>query len=331
VVPHRDILGGMVRIFAGCILLVVGGCGDDDSGGHVYDAAVDGVDALVAAGPHYHYVIDKVILPMTNTQARQYGLDLNGDATVDNQLGLVVATLASMGIDAQTPTTQSIDRGEADILVDHQTPDFTSAVGAGFTTYDGTNPSPGPCAGSTDIVCRHHLDGTGHFDLSQVSTDVPLVGPIVGGVYAGGPGHLTLRMPFLGGIPVQITLLGARAKLASTTATTITTGVIGGAVTSMDVNFAIVPSMQARYTGTVARDCTALTSPPACGCASPSEGKTLLGLFDVSPKDCSITVDEIRNNSLIVSLLAPDLTIEGQQAVSIGFGFTAVGATFIAP
>jgi hypothetical protein len=41
-----------------------------------------------------------------------------------------------------------------------------------------------------------------------------------------------------------------------------------------------------------------------------------------------ITLDEIRNNSLIQSLLAPDVTLEGQPALSLGFGVTAVKAAF---
>jgi hypothetical protein len=47
--------------------------------------------------------------------------------------------------------------------------------------------------------------------------------------------------------------------------------------------------------------------------------------------DCMITVDEIKNNSLIVSLLAPDVTVEGMQALSLGVSVHAVVATFSGP
>ena len=60
-------------------------------------------------------------------------------------------------------------------------------------------------------------------------------------------------------------------------------------------------------------------------------GKTILGLFDTTPKDCMVTVDEIKNNSLIVSLLSPDVTVDGKMALSLGIKATAVKATYTAP
>ena len=38
-----------------------------------------------------------------------------------------------------------------------------------------------------------------------------------------------------------------------------------------------------------------------------------------------------KGNSLIMSLFAPDLTIDGMPALSVGVTVTAVGATFTAP
>ena len=53
----------------------------------------------------------------------------------------------------------------------------------------------------------------------------------------------------------------------------------------------------------------------------------MVSFFDTTP-DCNVTVTELQNNSLIQSLFAPDVTVEGQQALSFGFAFTAVDATF---
>jgi hypothetical protein len=39
----------------------------------------------------------------------------------------------------------------------------------------------------------------------------------------------------------------------------------------------------------------------------------------------------VQNNSLIVSLLAPDVTLEGVQALSLGVAVHLVGGTFVAP
>ena len=61
-----------------------------------------------------------------------------------------------------------------------------------------------------------------------------------------------------------------------------------------------------------------------------STGKTILGLFDAD-KNCSVTVEEIKTNSLIVSLLSPDVTINGTMALSLGIKATAVKATYTQP
>jgi len=70
-----------------------------------------------------------------------------------------------------------------------------------------------------------------------------------------------------------------------------------------------------------------LANPPGCGCAQSSTGASLIGLFDAN-QNCAISVTEVKNNQLIMSLFAPDVTVENQQALSVGFAFTAVDATF---
>ncbi len=45
----------------------------------------DGGDTnVVAEGTHYHYVVNTVLVPETNTQAREFGIDLDGNGTTDN-------------------------------------------------------------------------------------------------------------------------------------------------------------------------------------------------------------------------------------------------------
>src|SRR5678815_3449996 len=87
-------------------------CGGDDEGN------------VVPEGEHYHYVANKVFVPTTNTQAREYGLDLNKDGTVDNQLGMVLSTLGSMGFDIQTTIDKAVAEGNIILLADFQTKDF---------------------------------------------------------------------------------------------------------------------------------------------------------------------------------------------------------------
>jgi hypothetical protein len=46
---------------------------------------------------------------------------------------------------------------------------------------------------------------------------------------------------------------------------------------------------------------------------------TMLSLVDVSPRDGLISFDEVRNNSLLKSLLAPDVIVGGRRVLSFGF------------
>lgn len=293
------------------------------------DAPADspGDAPAMPSGTHYHYVIDHVLWPATNAQARAYGFDLNGDGTIDNQLGSVAAALASQGMDVQAAQDLAVARGTSLMLADVQADDLTTASDAGFTLYQGTNPNPPPCNGAGDTVCGHHLTGTASFDVAAMPRDTPLVGPIASGHYTGGPGHLSVQLSIAGSAPVTTTLLGAHATLQPT-ATGITQGTIGGGIPATDIQTQVYPAMMTSFNAVVQRDCTALTSPPQCGCATSSTGATLISLFDTQTPDCSISLAEIENNSLVQSLFQPDVTIEGQQALSVGVAVTAVGATF---
>src|SRR4051812_49339149 len=66
-------------------------------------------DAPPPPANHFHYAMDSLLVPMNNSQARDFGMDINGDGTVDNQLGMVLATLQSMGFELQAATTTSVD------------------------------------------------------------------------------------------------------------------------------------------------------------------------------------------------------------------------------
>jgi hypothetical protein len=306
---------------------------------------------------HYHYVVNQVNVPTNNTQARAFGLDLNDDGTVDNQLGMVLGTLSSMGFKVQDGINQAVADGNLSLLVDFQTKDFNNTSAAGVQAFLGANPNPPACAGSADTVCQHQLSGTASFDIAANSpTNAALAGKIINGTFTGGPGNLVLQIALGGPMSVELDLIGARAKASKITATGIGTTtmpntataasdgglILAGALTQDDLNTKVIPAIQGQLGPLIVRDCCGgpnspggmtcnPTGNPPCGCTDGSTGKTILGLFDTSPKDCMVTVDEIKNNSLIMSLLAPDVTINGKMALSLGVQVTTVGATFTPP
>jgi hypothetical protein len=309
-------------------------------------------------GMHYHYVVNQINVPTNNTQARAYGLDLNGDGTVDNQLGMVLGTLSTMGFKIQDNINTAVADGSLILLADFQTKDFNNTSAAGIQAFLGANAMPPACNGSADTTCQHHLQGTGSFDLAASQPgNAALAGKIVNGTFTGGPGDLALQIALGGTNPIELDLIGSRAKgqgLSATnlgmttnpntaTASTSQGVVLAGALTQDDLNNKVIPAIQMQLIPIIVRDCcgpgntahpdcTGLaTANPPCGCVDGSTGKTILGLFDTTPKDCAVTVSEIQNNSLIMSLLAPDVTINGKMALSLGIQVTAVGATFTPP
>jgi hypothetical protein len=289
-------------------------CGGDDGG------------SVTPTGMHYHYVVNKATVPTSSSEARDDGLDLNGDGTVDNQLGGTLAALKSVGnFDVQATVDKAVADGSIILLADFQSKSFTSSAAAGMQVFLGTNPMPAPCNGSADTTCGHHLTGSGSFDATP-NSNAPIAGKIVGGTFSGGPGNLTLQIAIGGETPILLNLIGARIKASSISETGIGDITFAGAITTDDINNMIIPAIVPQLMNTVTMDCTMLTHPPDCGCTG--TGMTIISTFDKNPADCMITADELRMNSIVMSALSPDVTIDGKMAVSLGIKATAVTATY---
>jgi len=291
-----------------------------------------GDDGGPPEGMHYHYVADSVLVPTTSTQVQEYGLDVDadqpdGDQGVDNQLGSVLAALATMNIDVQMTVNTSVDQGSIIVLADYQTAAFDNAARSGLTVYLGENPNPPACTDASDTVCRHHLDGTGMFAIKADSPrDATVTGSVANSVFHGGPGNLTLQIALQAGAPIPLHLIGARTELRMATATDIGDGKIAGAITKSDIDTQILPAVAAQLATTIDDDCPGHV-PQDCMCTPSSTGENVLNLFDADG-DCTITVTELQSDPLISGFLMPDVTIDGTDALSIGIKFTAVGAVF---
>jgi hypothetical protein len=297
---------------------------------------------VVPEGTHYGYVVSKASVPTTNDQARTYGLDLGGaksgtpDGTVDNRLGEVLGALAGMGFAIQATVDAAVAQGSIILLVDLQTKDFASSSATGFSVKLGATPMPAPCTDATDKVCGHHLTGSGTFTLAADSPKDALVsGKIVGGTFTGGPGNIDLQIALGSTQPITLSLLNARAKATSISATGMT-ATVGGALSVTDLNGQVIPAITTQVAAVVTKDCTGVGGPPTCGCTASSTGLNLLNLFDGdlmgSVHDCKISNEEIAGNAVIKSLLGPDVcsskSCTAPDALSLGIQVTAVKATF---
>ena len=298
---------------------LVTACGDDGGGG-----------TITPAGAFHHYAVSGATIPKNSAEARMFGLDVDGKEGVDNQLGMVLGTLSQQGFNLQDPLDLAVAEGSLTLLFTLQTDKFDTSSGAGATILLGSNPMPAPCSTPdgehTVATCGLQLKGTGMFTAgAQQGT---IAGTIKNGVFNGGGlmDTITLKIS-LAGANIDLNLIAAKTQIQQMSEDKIDSLVVAGAVTQDDLNTKILPAIQAQISPLIARDCTALDMPngtPACGCADGSTGKQVISLFDTSPKDCAVTVDEIKNNGLIQSLLAPDVTINGQMALSVGLKLKAV-------
>ncbi|MEZ4402965.1 MAG: hypothetical protein R3B06_23285 [Kofleriaceae bacterium] len=307
---------------------LVFGCG---SGGSWSDRdASASVDAAIDAPalPQFQFVTSEMRLPTTHAEASEFAVDVDGDATNDNQMALFMVSFRSLTNDAITSMSSTlVSRGELVLLVDLRTEGLVGVTGpATVWIGPGTNPRPAPCSIPS---CGAHLTGTGVFDVTP--TTPPLQGTIDDGRVVVGPGRFVLPYP-IGDRVVFLPIRRGRLDLAEVTpAGYLAPSRGGGAITHRDVEAILHPAFQEASMAKVVAVCGVNRTPPMCGCPPGSAGGQLIGLFDVN-NDCTITIPEV--TTTVNGLMTDDIDIDGDgvlDAVSVGFGLSAVRATFALP
>jgi hypothetical protein len=296
-----------------------------------------------------------VTVPENAQQVRDFGLNIDGDANnrPDNALGGILSALRQQNVDAQVWLTDAIRSGSVLWLHSLQATGLADSQPANWRIYQGLASASPP-----------NFDGHDAFELDPTaSTSDVIPGILVGGQFEGGPGTATLPISLGGGAPVRLHLVGARVR-ARVSASGCSEGVLGGALTSDELQQHVLPGLQGLMNSEIANDGPDGLHPVACPtdasacptslggeatscdsarnlCVS-STSKTLLNLFDVN-KDGNIALDELRDNTLIRALLAPDVDLfdasgafhplaDGvKDSLSIGVGFTCKPASFTAP
>jgi hypothetical protein len=267
------------------------------------------------------WVVALLDYPLDATQADSLGFDLDGDGTVDNQMGNVFSALTqaagSGGLDLQGAVDAAVDDGSLLQLVETRT-----GAGTAFVFQTGTPAIPA-CTNPLDpVTCRRHLNGSTRF------TATAAVGPALTGpgssssAFQAGPGEAVLQFTLMGGPAVALPLKLARASFTRSGATL--DGKVGGAIPQTAVDGVLVPGLQVAIETAVARDC------PGGTCISGSTGETMLSLFDDNG-DGAVSLSELQGNPIISTLLRPDVDTNGDHvldALSMGLGYHLVGAVY---
>jgi hypothetical protein len=303
--------------------------------GRPADAAVDARrigDVVTAAegagGPTREFVIDELLLPVTAAQAQQFGKDLNGDGKVDNALANILGTISTFGfgMNPQQSLTLSIVKGDLLHLVRLQAPDFVNATAAVGTTWRAkaevcctSNGDVTACTAEAKKTC---FDGTYTFQPDPASpTPVVSSGTIKAAEIAFGPSTLKMTIPVLGN-PVPLTLKqGYIGGQLGTSPQQITGGVIAGAIPQSEIDTYLVPAIS----GELDKLLKDPTGDPTA--------KFLVGLLFDADHDGTITAAEVASNGTVKPLITGDVDVDGDgvKELSMGIGFSAVGAVIDAP
>lgn len=318
--------------FALVLPIAAAACGSDDDGEGTGEEPT---------GAHNRYVVSTVSARSDNS------LDIDGNGSLDNKLGSLVSLLTAGGFEVQETIDAAVVTGQALLLVDVQTESFSSHANAGVSFYlgDSATAMPTPCTDETMLsTCGKHLAGTGTFTIAAGSKrDTELRGAFTGGKLKAGPGSLAIQIA-LTGAPIVVNLIGARAEISSVTADGIGKGVVGGALTETELNTNVFPAVQAQLKAVVDRDCGPederfLMAGTTCGrmsggtftaCTGTGAGVLAAAAqFDTgSPRDCKVSIEEIKANPIISSGTKSDVMVNGQPGVSVVLGFTAKKGTF---
>ena len=115
---------------------------------------------------------------------------------------------------------------------------------------------------------------------------------------------------------------------ATCSATSCAHGQVTGVLTKQDFKNQFLPNLATNFSAMVTRDCA---GPDPASCMAGSTGQMLQFLFDDNA-DLAITATELSKNSLIKTLLVPDVDLNHDKvkdALSVGFGFATVHAKLV--
>jgi hypothetical protein len=275
--------------------------------------------ADLGATPFTDYVQDSLTLPAGSSTAQGYGLLFNGQTY--NALGAILGALSNIApsMNLQDLVTSRINQGALISLLRVQAASFTTAPSALGKYWQGksqtccTSPTlPTVCAAQARATC---FSGTYTFTPSPTQPNPSLApGTISGGKMILGPATIKVLFP-IGAALMPLTLKSATIR-GTLVGNDIPDGILAGAIPQSEVNGVVVPSTA----GTLDR----LYKDPA----TPSSTRSLLlVLFDTNG-DGTISTSEVAGNALIKTFLAGDVDVDndGVAELSLGWGFTAVGA-----
>ncbi len=262
------------------------------------------------------------IPPTTSSEVLAAAIDLNGDGIADNQFAQVLIALGSLNLDFSAPVTS----GQVVYLM---------RVTSADATFQNDAAALGEwIVGQPTAPLPPDFSGGGSFQIAPGVAPGRFTAPLAAGAFVSANPVTTVapvEVPFelRLGENLIIPLNGARLAFTVTPGG-LTNGQLNGSIREEDVQAIIIPGFAIYLNQVVA--------------AGGPDAMTVLAIFDtgcngVGANDGMIAVCEVANNSLITSLLVPDVDIyapDGSYApnpantdpdsLSFGLRFSAANA-----
>ena len=285
------------------------------------------------------FVLNQMLVP---PDRQTYSYDLVGATPAKplNAFGDVVSALLTANLNMQDGVTKAVDAGSVILL--EQVLSTDAALQNGCAVFQLSTGKP------TDTM----LAAGQTFTIDPTVLPSALPGPISGGKFTS-PDTKTLRadivasvsLPLIpGAAPLAVNLHGAH--IIATFSANGMAGQINGAITQKDISGTLIPSVAMILTNKLATD-------KAAGMLNATDMQ-ILSLFDTGmctnpdgsmavAGDMKIDICEVQSNSLIQTVLRPDVqlfdangnfnptpnaSMAAKDSLSMGIGFSAVPATF---
>ncbi len=293
-------------------------------------------------------VVKTLTLPNNGAPATKFAFDLNGDGKQDNQLAAIITALGAAGMGGPMPQASvdtAVSSGSLVVLFNE------SALALDNNDCAQTTLQAGTFAGATAMpATKPKFDGTDTFAVNAAIGQGTFKGAIKNSVFTSNspvttknPVTVTLGLPLTAGAPIPLTVSGARITFTKNASGAIG-GVINGAIKFSDVKANIIPAVADLLTAQVAKDPPGMPGTIAnlfdtgTGCTATDKNQD--GTVAASG-DQKVAICEVSNNSLIKSVLIPDVQLYDsagnwapnkenttKDSMSLGLGFELANGTF---
>lgn len=294
-------------------------------------------DCSLKQGTNTDFIVTALTLPHDSTEARQMGLDLDGNGDIDNNLGGLIALLSEgQQEDFDREIASKIENGQyimlLRILADQWPHDETIAV----QVFDGD---------LTDDATEDNLTGDGHVQISSSAPRLDMMcGSLTAPTMVAGPGTMRLPLPMFRKV---IYLTTTAAWIVTGTNGSVTQDgmqdvIVAGGWTKDTIDYELAPevahylsirylagelssSMVELIDSQVDGHCTTVNR----GCEEIVNGEGECARWDGDPNTPVVSSTEVRC-SVLAAYLQPTVDLDGDgqaDVLPVGMRISAVPVT----